>query len=149
MLNIKDVLRDVGFSARYWRELGERLKPNLDLDAIEANHSNVQRRLEDAVEKWLRDGDDPSWDTLAEAVTNCEEGGGKNVALKIRHKAGIGDDGVCMWLLPIIFTMYNIVFLQKIRSRRALEPSYSALMPVSTLLHSCSSWSSILHASSL
>ena len=102
MLNIKDVLRDVGFSARYWRELGERLKPNLDLDAIEANHSNVQRRLEDAVEKWLRDGDDPSWDTLAEAVTNCEEGGGKNVALKIRHKAGIGNDGVCMWLLPII-----------------------------------------------
>ena len=83
-------MRNVGFSAAYWRELGRRLKPNLDVDAIEVTHARPQRRLEDVVEKWMRDGDDPSWETLAQAVTHCREGGGKNVALKIRQETGIG-----------------------------------------------------------
>ena len=73
------------------------------MDAIEANHASVQRRLEDVVEKWLRDGDNPSWETLAEAVTLCREGGGKNVGLKIKQKTGIGDTDVLMPLLPIYF----------------------------------------------
>ena len=86
-----DVLNDVGFSAAYWRELGGRLKPCLDMDAIEADHGNVKRRLEDVVEKWQRDGDSPSWETLAEAVALCKVGGGKNLAQKIRQRAGLGE----------------------------------------------------------
>ena len=91
LLNIKDVLHDVGFSAAYWMELGGRLKPDLDRKAIEADHSSAERCLESVVEKWLQDGDDPSWETLAEAVTLCREGGGKNVAQKIKQKVGIGE----------------------------------------------------------
>ena len=78
------------------------------MDAIEANHASVQRRLEDVVEKWLRDGDNPSWETLAEAVTLCREGGGKNVGLKIKQKTGLGDTDVLMPLLPILH--YCVIF---------------------------------------
>jgi len=59
------------------------------MDAIKANHATVEECLEDVVEQWLRDGDDPSWKTLAEAVTLCRKGGGKNVALKIKQETGI------------------------------------------------------------
>ena len=40
--------------------------------------------------KWKRDGDDPSWQTLAEAVSLCREGGGKNVAFMIKQETGQG-----------------------------------------------------------
>ena len=89
--NILDVLSNVGFSAAYWRELGGKLKPEMDVDAIEANYSDVERRLEEVVKKWQQDGDDPSWETLAKAVTGCKKGGGKNVALKIRQRTGLGE----------------------------------------------------------
>ena len=86
-----DVLREVGFSGTHWRELGGRLKPDLDLDAIEAQHSSLHRCLEELIGKWERDGDDPSWETLADAMSKCKEGGGKNMAAKIRTKVGLGE----------------------------------------------------------
>ena len=61
------------------------------MDAIEANHSVVERCLEEVVVKWQRDGDDPSWERLAEAVALCKKGGGKEVAIKIRQKTGLGE----------------------------------------------------------
>ena len=86
-----DVLREVGFSGAHWRELGGRLKPDVDLDGIEAQHSRLERRLEEAIERWYNAGDDPSWETLADAVSKCKEGGGKNMAAKIRRKVGLGE----------------------------------------------------------
>lgn len=88
--SILDVLKKVGSSAAYWRELGRRLKPDLDLDSIEADHHRVDRCLEEVVAKWKRDGDNPSWKTLAEVVSLCKEGGGKNVAFMIRKETGLG-----------------------------------------------------------
>ena len=61
------------------------------MKAIEANHFKVDRCLEEVVDNWQRDGDDPSWERLAEAVALCREGGGKNVAEKIRHGTGLGE----------------------------------------------------------
>ena len=90
MQNILDVLKNVGFSTAYWRELGRRLKPDLDFDGIEANHRRGERCLEEVIMKWKRDGDDPSWQTLAEAVSLCREGGGKNVAFMIKQETGQG-----------------------------------------------------------
>ena len=66
------------------------------MDAIKANHATVEECLEDVVEKWLRDGDDPSWETLAEAVTLCRKGGGKNVALRIKQETGTGEASFLM-----------------------------------------------------
>ena len=86
-----DVLREVGFSGAHWRELGGRLKPDVDLDGIEAQHSRLERRLEEAIERWYNAGDDPSWETLADAVSKCKEGGGKNMAAKIQTKVGLGE----------------------------------------------------------
>ena len=91
MQAVLDVLVEVGFSRANWRELGRRLKPNLDLDGIEAQHARLDRCLEEAIEKWYNDGDDPSWETLADAVSKCKEGGGKNMAAKIRRKVGLGE----------------------------------------------------------
>ena len=77
------------FSSSKWKPLGRRLKPDLDLDAIEANGATVQERLEKVIDMWQRDGDRPSWRTLAEAVSRCE-GGGKNVGRRILEQAGLG-----------------------------------------------------------
>ena len=88
-LNILDVLQKVQFSSAKWRPLGLRLKPDLDLDAIQANGSTVEERLEKVIDKWQRDGDRPSWSTLAEAVSRCE-GGGRNVGRRILEEAGLG-----------------------------------------------------------
>ena len=91
MQAVLDVLVEVGFSRANWRELGRRLNPDLDLDAIEAQHSRLERRLEEAIERWYNDGDDPSWETLADAVSKCKKGGGKNMEAKIRKKVGLGE----------------------------------------------------------
>ena len=103
---VLDVLSSVGFSAAHWRELGRRLKPDLDVKAIEANHFKVDRCLEEVVDNWQRDGDDPSWEKLAEAVALCREGGGKNVAERIRREAGLGEAvvqcGCCSYVMEIM-----------------------------------------------
>ena len=62
------------------------------MDAIEADYSYVQRRLEEVVKKWQQDGDNPSWETLAKAVALCREGGGRNIALQIRQRTGLGEE---------------------------------------------------------
>ena len=88
---VVDVLRSVGFSAAYWRELGQRLKPDINFDA-NCSH-RAQDRLEAVVSSWLRDGaleesDEGSgaWEVLASAVERCRGGGGRNVAANIRQK---------------------------------------------------------------
>jgi hypothetical protein len=89
VLRVMDTLRSVGFSAAYWRELGQRLKPDFDLDAVSADNHCSQDRLEAVVSSWLRDGDLPgggAWEVLASAVERCRGGGGRNVAAKIRQK---------------------------------------------------------------
>ena len=88
---VLDVLREVGFSSAHWREFSRRLEPDLDLNGIEADRpQNTKRCLEEVIRRWESDGDDPSWETLADAVSKCKEGGGKNMAAKIR-KVGLGE----------------------------------------------------------
>lgn len=81
------------FSETGWRELGRRLKPNLDLNRIESEYTELSRRLEEVIESWIRDGDNPSWEALAKAVSCCKKAGGKNVASDIMKKVGLGEAG--------------------------------------------------------
>ena len=88
-----DKLRDAGFSAADWKELGRRLKPPVPepaLRAIEANSSKVEHCLEKVIDHWQRNGEDPSWETLAQAVAQCREGGGQNVAANLLRTVGRG-----------------------------------------------------------
>ena len=88
--NILDKLRVVGFSSANWRELGQRLTPGSDFDAIEKDCPlNCHRCLEKVIDEWKRNGDGPSWETLAEAVSKCREGG-VNVANDLLTKVGSG-----------------------------------------------------------
>ena len=98
VLNVLDVLHKVGYSAAHWRELGQRLKPNIDCDTIAADHRLAMERLEAVVSSWLRDGRVESevggaWEVLASAVERCRGGGGRNVAGEIRRRIR---DGVCV-----------------------------------------------------
>ena len=85
--NVLDVLRRVGYSAAYWKELGRRLVPGLDANSVEVNHRLAQDRLEAVIDAWLRDGDlgegGDGWRVLAAAVQKCRLGGGRNVAVRI------------------------------------------------------------------
>ena len=90
------------------------------MDAIKANHATVEECLEDVVEQWLRDGDDPSWETLAEAVTLCTKGGGKNVALKIKQETGIGEASVLVRFASIA-CLAAFFFLFSYRTHKAKE----------------------------
>ena len=85
---VLDVLRTLGFSSAYWRELGKKLKPNLDFDAVESHHKDPDRCMEKVIERWYNDGDNPSWESLAKAVSDCQ-GGGRNVADRIRKRVGL------------------------------------------------------------
>ena len=82
-----DKLHDAGFSAADWKELGRRVKPPVpepDLKRFEANNSTkVEGCLEKVIDHWKRNGEDPSWETLAQAVAQCREGGGQNVAANL------------------------------------------------------------------
>ena len=90
MRNVLDKLREVGFSFANWRELGQRLTPRSDFDAIEKDYpSDCHRCLERVIDEWKRNGDRPSWEILAEAVSQCR-GGGVNVANDLLVKAGLG-----------------------------------------------------------
>ena len=91
VLDVLDLLRSVGFSAAHWRELGQRLKPDTDLEAIAADRRLAQECLEAVISSWLRDGEldtdrGGAWEVLASAVERCR-GGGRNVAAKIRQRA--------------------------------------------------------------
>lgn len=110
--DVLDVLREVGFSAAYWRELGRRLKPDLDIDAIEANHPRVEDRLEAVVSAWLRGVDyhAGAWQGLANAVQQCRSGGGRNMAEKIRQKAVNGTSDVLL-RIPNYFLIAGSLFL--------------------------------------
>ena len=84
------MLSEVKFSSAHWRELAGRSKTK-DVDAIEHKHSDPTRCLEEVIKEWQRDGDKPSWETLATAVSMCRQGGGKNMGAKIREKFGLGE----------------------------------------------------------
>ena len=93
--DVLGVLREAEFLPTHWRTLGSRLNVSLvDLAIIEADHSRegVQRCLEAVVDNWRRN-EDITWEALAEAVANCREGGGRNVARKIREKVGLDNNG--------------------------------------------------------
>lgn len=88
---VLDVLSEVEFSVAHWRELGRQLMPKLDLDAIENQYLSLDRRLEKVIERWKCDGDDPSWERLAVAVSQCKMGGGRIMAMKILQKFRLGE----------------------------------------------------------
>ena len=91
MRNILDKLRYVGFSSANWRELGQRLTPGSDFDAIEKDYpSDSHQCLERVIDEWKRNGDRPSWKTAAEAVSQCR-GGGVNVANDLLLIVGFGN----------------------------------------------------------
>ena len=109
-----DVLREAGFSSAYWKPLGRRILDlnRHDLDAIEENHllhgeGRVQSCLEKIISGWIRDGEN-SWEKLVEAVCKCaDDGGGENVAHKIRQRVGLGMfSSISMSLTP-----YSVVTL--------------------------------------
>lgn len=85
-----DKLRSVGFSSTHWRELGQRITPTTDVDAIEDSHpKNPHRCLEEIIDEWKRKGQSPTWETLAGAVSQCK-GGGPNVGKELLIKVGVG-----------------------------------------------------------
>ena len=87
--NILDGLRAVRFSSANWRELGQRLTPTADLDAIEKDHQTSDSRMDKVVDEWKRNGNQPSWETLADAVSLCS-GGGQHVMTRLLREVGIG-----------------------------------------------------------
>ena len=88
--DVLNVLRAVKFSAANWRPLGRLLVPDIDLDAIEANHATVERSLEEVVSGWQRNGVN-TWEKLIDTVSQLkDEGGGRNVAQNIRRIIGLG-----------------------------------------------------------
>ena len=86
--DVLDKLRAVRFSSANWRELGQRLTPMTDFDAIEDTFPRAQRRLEEVVSEWRSKGE-VTWETLAEAVAQCD-GGGPNVGRDLLEEVGIG-----------------------------------------------------------
>jgi hypothetical protein len=89
---VLDVLREADFSPLHWRSLGRRLGVrDVDLDAVDADYSKegVNRCLDKVIDFWKRNGEN-SWEKLVEAVSQCE-GGGKNVAQRVRNKVGLAE----------------------------------------------------------
>ena len=87
---ILKVLKKAGFTSAAWWELGLELKLGLDKRAIEKDNNSAYECLLETIEIWLRNGEDPSWEALADAVCECEHGG-KNVAASIRCEIGLGE----------------------------------------------------------
>ena len=87
---ILKVLKKAGFTYAAWWELGLQLKLGLDKHAIEKDNSTAYECLLETIELWLRNGEDPSWEALADAVCECEHGG-INVAARIRREIGLGE----------------------------------------------------------
>ena len=91
-MDVRDKLVEVDFSAAYWRELGQRLtyiESRPDLEAIEADNSKVEGRFDGVIDFWRRHGDNPCWETLAEAVAKCTHGG-SDMQRDLLIKVGIG-----------------------------------------------------------
>ena len=88
--HILAVLRKVGFTSAAWWELGIELKLGLDTHAMETDHKTSYRCMLETVEIWLRNGDDPSWEALVDAVSQCGRGG-KNIAAAIQREIGRGE----------------------------------------------------------
>ncbi|CAI8024858.1 Putative ankyrin repeat protein L93 [Geodia barretti] len=89
---VLDVLREADFFPRHWRTLGRRLGvSDVDLDTIGADFKSygVERCLEAVIDNWKRNGEN-TWGALADAVSKCDgDGGGSNVARKVREKVGL------------------------------------------------------------
>lgn len=91
LVKVLDELHNVGFSAADWEDLGMRLRPIPDLRVIAANHpNNVEGCLRAVIDHWQRNGESVSWETLAEAVTQCRGSGGWNVGKQLLRNVGIG-----------------------------------------------------------
>ena len=88
--HILAVLRKVGFTSAAWWELGIELELGLDRHAMETDHKTSYRCMLETIEIWLRNGDDPSWEALADAVSQCGRGG-KNIAAAIQLEIGRGE----------------------------------------------------------
>ena len=86
---VVDKLRAAGFSAARWKELGQQLTPQADLEAIRVDYQNSHDRFEAVVNGWLRNGDNVRWEALATAVAHCK-GGGRNIAQRLLTAVGIG-----------------------------------------------------------
>ena len=73
---VRLLLQESKFFESKWLDLGDQLglHPNT-LNTIEANHSDVSRRLRETLVKWLAgaDGVSPSWASLVKALEAIEE----------------------------------------------------------------------------
>ena len=73
---VRSSLQESKFFESKWLDLGDQLglHPNT-LSSIEANHSDVSRRLRETLVKWLvgADGVSPSWALLVKALEAIEE----------------------------------------------------------------------------
>ena len=87
--HILEVLKKVGFTSAAWWELGLELKLGHERLNTEADYSGSERRLVETIEKCLRSRVDLSWETLANAISQCSSGGPK-VAADIRREIGLG-----------------------------------------------------------
>ena len=87
--HILEVLKKVEFTSAAWWELGLELKLGHERPITEADYSGSERRLVETIGKWLRSRVDPSWETLANAISRCSSGG-PEVAARIRREIGLG-----------------------------------------------------------
>ena len=102
MRDILDKLHAVGFSSVDWRELGQRITPTTDLKVIEKDFHKSDRCLEEVIDEWKRKGGNPSWRTLARAVSVCQSGG-PNVGIRLLEKVGVG-----MLFQSIVITIVRV-----------------------------------------
>lgn len=73
-MNVLDKLRDFGFTAANWREIGSQLTPVPDLDDIQTSHSTAEECFVQVIDKWMHTSSNAGWQAIAEAVTKCRRG---------------------------------------------------------------------------
>ena len=56
-----------------------------------SNDQDYQFALEEALQWWITNSTDPSWENLISAVENC---GDKDVATKLKQQLNINDEGM-------------------------------------------------------
>ena len=96
MKDILEKLKYVDFPFAKWRELAWQLLPNENLDTIEGRYPHPYPRLERVITLWKKKADEPSWQTLAEALSQCSGEAGVTMADDLRFEVGLGKLEHCL-----------------------------------------------------